>query len=100
MKNTYKLVWTEESLENIKGIIKYLEDNWTEKEIKKFVRKLDHILNLIQNNPKLFPKADPINLRKAVVTKQVSLYYRIERREVHLLSLFDTRQHPDRLKGN
>ncbi len=40
MGNTYKLIWSDEALENLKGIIEYLEKNWTTREIKKFARSL------------------------------------------------------------
>ena len=38
MGSTYKLIWSDEALENLKGIIEYLEKRWTTREIKKFAR--------------------------------------------------------------
>lgn len=35
MKNIYKIVWSEEALNNLKTIIDYLENRWTQKEITK-----------------------------------------------------------------
>jgi len=51
MKNTYKLIWSDEALNNLKGIIDYLENRWTEREIKKFAQLLDKQLKLINDNP-------------------------------------------------
>ena len=47
MKNTYKIIWTDEALENLKSIIEYLANRWTKKEIAKFSRLLDHQISLI-----------------------------------------------------
>ena len=75
MGNTYKLIWSEEALNNLKDIIGYLENKWTQREIKKFARLLEKHLDLIKDNPKLFPESELSNgFRRAVISKQVSLY--------------------------
>jgi plasmid stabilization system protein ParE len=99
MGNTYKLIWSNEALENLKGIIEYLQKNWTTREIKKFARLLDKNLNIIKDNPEIFPKSDQSeNFRRAVISKQVSIFYKIESHVVHVISVFDNRQNPIRLK--
>jgi len=98
MKSTYKIIWTDEAFRNLENIITYLEKFWTEKEIRKFARLLDKQLILIKKNPSLYPyskKSDDI--RKSVLTK-ITLYYRIIETEIYLISLFDSRQNPDKLK--
>lgn len=98
MKNTYKLVWSDEALNNLKGIIDYLENRWTDREIKKFTQLLDKQLNLIKNNPYLF--AESVNskgLRKSVLSRQTTIYYCIIDYEVRIITLFDNRQNPNRL---
>ncbi len=101
MGNTYKLIWSEEALENLKGIIEYLEKNWTTREIRRFARLLDENLNLIKVNPQTFPKSDHSKVfRRAVISKQVSIIYQVENHAVHIISVFDNRQNPNRLKKN
>ena len=101
MGNTYKLIWSDEALENLKGIIEYLEKNWTTREIKKFARLLDKNLNLIEVNPQTFPKSDHSKgFRRAVISKQVSIFYQIENQFVHVISVFDNRQNPNRILKN
>ena len=99
MGSTYKLIWSDEALQNLKGIIKYLEKRWTNREIKRFARLLDHHLNLIRDNPRLFPKSDLFEgFRRAVISKQVSLYYRVDNQTVLIISVFDNRQNPRKLR--
>lgn len=95
MKNTYKLIWSDEALFNLKEIINYLENRWTQREIKKFSQLLDRQLKLIEDNPYLFAESQNSNgLRKSVLSKQTTIYYRIQDNEIQIMTLFDNRQDP------
>ncbi|MCD6565532.1 MAG: type II toxin-antitoxin system RelE/ParE family toxin [Bacteroidales bacterium] len=99
MKNTYKLIWSDEALFNLKGIIDYLENRWTKREIKRFALLLDRQLKLINDNPFLFAESDKSNgLRKSVLSRQTTIYYRIVDNEIHIMTLFDNRQNPNKLR--
>lgn len=54
MINGYKIVSTQSALSELKDVILYLEENWTERELKNFSKKLDHTIELISKNPNLF----------------------------------------------
>jgi len=41
MIGSYKIIWSDESVKNLDSIIDYLEQNWTEKEVKKFINQAD-----------------------------------------------------------
>jgi plasmid stabilization system protein ParE len=98
MKNTYKLVWSDEAIQNLKGIIDYLENQWTKKEIHKFARLLDKRLNIIQDNPFLFGESKRSNgIRKAVLSKQTTIYYQVVDFEIRIITLFDNRQDPNKI---
>jgi len=99
MKNGYKIVWTNKALANLDNIIQYLTDNWTEKEISKFFRKLDHRIYLISQRPLLYPLTNSRkNVRRSVLTSQITIYYRTNKQAVEILTLFDNRQNPSKLK--
>lgn len=99
MTNTYKIFWSDESLKNLDSIINYLEHNWTEKEIKKFLNHLHKRIQLISKNPLIFPSTQKSrNIRKSVLNKQTSIIYRFSDNRIEILSIFDNRQNPDRLK--
>ncbi len=100
MKGTYKLLWSDEALENLKGIIDYLENRWTKREINKFAQILDKQLRLIEKNPYLFPESNKSNgLRKSILSKQTTIYYRIVNLEIRIVTLFDNRQDPNKLRN-
>lgn len=99
MKSGYDVIWTDEAFKNLIRIIKYLEKNWSEKEINRFIKKLDKRINLISINPQLFAKAKiKKNIRRSVLTKHIVIYYLFENKMVKILTLFDTRQNPSKLK--
>jgi plasmid stabilization system protein ParE len=98
MKNTYKLIWSDEALNNLKDIIDYLEYRWTKREIKRFAQLLDKQLKLIEDNPYLFAESDKSNgLRKSVLSRQITIYYNITNFEIRIITLFDNRQNPNKL---
>jgi len=98
MKNTYKIIWSEEAISNLKGVIDYLEKHWTNKEITKFSQLLDKQLRRIEENPRLFAKSEQSNgMRKAVLTKQLTLFYSLVGDEIRIITLFDSRQNPTNL---
>ena len=71
----YKLFWSQESVTNLENILNYLSENWSKKESDNFKRKLSKQLDLIVQNPLMFPVSsyNP-RLRKAVLSKQTSIF--------------------------
>ena len=99
MTGSYKIIWSDESVKNLDSIITYLELNWTEKEVRKFLDLLNKRIHLISLNPLLFPSTPKSRgIRKSVLSKQTSIFYRIAEQRVEILSIFDNRQNPDKLK--
>ena len=54
MKSGYKILWSHSPLAELKRIIFYLEENWSEKEISKFSKELEKVIKLITDNPTIF----------------------------------------------
>jgi plasmid stabilization system protein ParE len=99
MRNTCEIIWSTEAKKNLNTIVEYLEDKWTNKEISKFLSLLNHTLELLRQKPFLFQSSYKFkNIRKAVITSQVSLFYKVNKSSIMIVSLFDNRQHPDKLK--
>lgn len=99
MKNGYKILWTQNAVEELKGIVEYLEENWTQKELRNFTHELDHTIELISKNPELFQTSKvKKDVRRAVIAKYTNLYYQTSTDSVEILSLFSNRQSLDKLK--
>jgi len=78
----------------------YLLENWNVIVRNEFIDKLTKKINQIASQPESCPKSkDFEGLFKCVVTKQTTFYYRIlfDKNEIEIITLFDTRQNPDKL---
>lgn len=51
----YKLHWSEESVTNFEDILESLSKNWTNREIESCKKRLGRQLDLIIDNPLMFP---------------------------------------------
>lgn len=97
----YKIVWSAEAQATYLSIIEYLEINWTEKEIIKFVTRVHLKLGLLCQHPAIgIPHKKRYNIYKTLVHKHVSLVYhiRLQKKEIVLLTFWDNRQAPRKLK--
>lgn len=99
MKNGYKLLWSVRTLSDLKNIVDYLLENWTEKELKNFARSLDKRIEIILFNPRIFPKTRKRReIIKSVLTKRTVIYYETSDKVITIVTLFDPRQNPNKLK--
>ena len=95
----YKIFWTEEAISNLEEIIDYLYSRWTKREVDNFKAKLSKQINLISQNPKLFPVSTfQPRLRKAVLSKQTSIFYEVKNDTIYLAYLFVNYKSTDKLK--
>lgn len=93
------IVFSKNAEKSLTDLLEYLEIKWSVKVREKFILKLDKIIYLIQNDPDVFPKSQ-VNKKhsKCVLSKQTSIYYSYNSKQVRIISLFDTRQNPNKLK--
>jgi len=95
MESGYRILWTDHAISELKETIEYLENNWTEKELRSFSAKLDHTIELISKTPEMFPDSfEKKGVKKAVVEKHNNLYYRINLDSIEIISLFSNQKNP------
>jgi plasmid stabilization system protein ParE len=98
MKSGYNILWTDHALEELESTIKYLETNFTVKELEKLSQKIDSVVNLISQNPHIFSKSEKKEIYRVTILKFNTLYYRIKDNNVEILSFFSNRQNPVKRK--
>lgn len=92
MKSGYKILWTAHAKKELEQAFEYLNQNFTEKEIKRLAQEIEKIVELISQNPNLFPKSEFKNIHKVVVLKFNTLYYQLGANNIEILSFFSNRQ--------
>lgn len=99
MKNGYKILWTDNALKELEKTIEYLEQNWTDKELRNLAESLEETISLISQNPQIFQASKKKkDIRRAVILSLNSLYYRVSEDKVEILSFFGNRQNPKKRK--
>jgi len=82
----------------LENLLDYLEKEWSSKSKNDFIKKLERAITQISKLPVCCPKSKLFpGLFKCVVTKQTTLYYRIKDETIEIITLFDTRQNPEKL---
>lgn len=95
----YKLRWSKDSIADPEDILSYLSRNWSERILNNFKKKLSRQLDLIAQNPLMFLQStyNP-ELRKAVLSKQTSIFYKIKDNTIFIVHIFVNTQNIQRLK--
>jgi plasmid stabilization system protein ParE len=94
-----ELIWTSKAEQTFDSNIEYLEKEWSDQVVNDFIDRVEEVVDIIQDTPKLYPlhkKSDTI--RKCKVTEQITLYYRVENTSIKLLIFWNVYQNPKKLK--
>ena len=92
-----QIFWSKRASDDFDETLSYLYDNWGEKSTLKFIDKIDELIHYISQNPFIYPLVKD-NIRKCVVNKYTTLYYRVKDDTVEIITLFGNRQNPDKKK--
>lgn len=93
------IIWSPLSERDFESILGYLQHNWDDRVVQSFIEITDKLINQIAINPKLFPIIhEKKRIRKCVLTKHNTLFYRERKDHIDILRIYDTRQDPLKLK--
>ena len=92
------IIWSPLSEKDFALILDYLDKNWGSKVALNFIELTENSLNQISLNPRQFPLFyKRKRIRKCVLTKHNSLFYRDGKTNIEILRIYDTRQDPNTL---
>jgi plasmid stabilization system protein ParE len=92
------IIWSPLSEKDFENILDYLDKKWGSRVASNFIELTENLLNQIAINPKQFPifyKRKKV--RKCVLTKHNTLFYRDGKTNIEILRIYDTRQDPNTL---
>lgn len=93
----YKIRRSKEFLNNVLIVLSFIEKEWGIKSSIKFQKILESKIERLSINPKIGRAlSNNKNIRKLTITKHNRVYYRILKREINILTLFETKQNPKR----
>ncbi|MEO5910816.1 MAG: type II toxin-antitoxin system RelE/ParE family toxin [Pelobium sp.] len=89
------IFWTKEAKETFDATLNFIESKWGEKEVKKFLQRSQNTILNISKYPYLFKASEiEVNVRKGLISKQISVFYLIEDDRIVILYFWDNRQEP------
>ena len=97
-----EVIWSAKARITYYIVLDYLENHWTKREIIQFSSRTEIVIRAIQKNSGIFPYSHiHKNIRKAIVDKNNSFFYQVDKinKTIFLLTFFDNRQNPKRLKN-
>lgn len=84
---------------DIENISQYLNQEWGKSVLTKFLFKVKWIINQIVINPLQYPVINSkLKIRRCVITKQNTLFYRLVNGKIEIVRIFDNRQDTNKLK--
>ena len=101
METKFDILWSKESKLQFDRIVLYLREEWTEKEVDKFVKQIKNFERMVVKFPEIYAESKKKEgLRKAVLSKHSSVIYKVdwEKSLIRVYTIFDNRQHPDKLR--
>ena len=86
------IIWTDRALQNAVSVKKYLHLTFSNKEIENFYSLLEAFEIAVSAFPELYPASSiKRGVRRAVLSKVLSVFYRITKNKIEVLAIFDNR---------
>lgn len=92
------IIWTDLAIDDVSENIYYLEKEWTEKEVIRFNKKIEEILEKLSKENILFKPTEYKNVFQIVIIKQITLFYEVKGNDIFLLRFWNNYQNPDKLR--
>ncbi len=93
----YSIFWSIEAELSYLKILEYLEEKWTQRELDRFISRTDEVMDYIKKSPFQYQRIKN-NTHKVILSRQISLFYKIEESIIFLHYFWDNRQDPKNLK--
>lgn len=92
------IIWSPKAKSDYWQNIDYLEAEWTFLDVVNFIEKVDYTVSILNNNNVFFTATNYKNVNKVVITKQITLYYKINSNSIELLRFWNTYQNLQNFK--
>ena len=80
-------------------LLDYILAEFGQSKAKEAYDRIEKLLEQISKNPKMYKASNKRkNLRKCFLSKQTSIYYRVQNEYIEVVSFRDNRKDPDSLK--
>ncbi len=91
-----EIIWSTRAEKGFDKIVNYLEENWTEREIRNFMEESQEFFELLKKNPKMLQASKKANLHRGPMNKLTMVTYKVKPRkgQILLVNIRSTSQKP------
>jgi len=89
-----EVVWTRQAAKGYARIIVFLEENWTQREVRQFEKLVADFLSRLGDHPELLKHSAKKDVRRGPIDRHTMLTYRVTPQQIQLLNIRGTRQKP------
>ena len=94
---TFEVVFAKRAEKDFENILKYIESKFGDQAGIHFKSLVLEFATILQSFPEIGSlEVEDKNIRGSVIHHRLKVFYRIKKRRVIILRLFDTRQNPDK----
>lgn len=90
----FEIKWSDYARKSFREVVKQIEEKWTVKEVSAFIKKMNNTFDIISHSPYAYPSTRYENIRRAVISRQTSVLYRVSEEYIEILFFWDNRQDP------
>jgi plasmid stabilization system protein ParE len=93
----FNIIWSDLAIDDVSENIYYLEREWTEKEIERFLNKTDDVLEKLAKGNIKFKTTKYKDVYQVPIVKQITLFYEKNEDGIILLRFWNNYQNPKKL---
>lgn len=93
-----EIIWSPQAKKDYWQNIDYLEAEWTFQDVANYIEKVEKTFDLLTKNNIEFTSTNYKKVNKVVITKHITLYYRLNSNTVELLRFWNTYQDLENFK--
>ena len=83
--------YSNQSIDNAKEIVFYLKTRFAKKELDNFFKSLIIFEKIVIFYPNIYPASQKKRIRRAALSKVLSVYYSVTKNSISIISIFDNR---------
>ena len=90
------IIWSRKAALGYSKILQYLDEEWTEREVKNFENEVNQFLKKLSTHPSILKGSKDTNLRRGPINKLTMLTYRVDEKknQLQLINIRGARQKP------
>ena len=90
------IIWSRRAAKGYSKILRYLDENWTSKEVENFENEVRKFLDNLSEHPHILEKSRKNNWRQGPINKHTMLTYSVNKKKnrLELMAIRSTKQKP------